>query len=126
MFPTSLKRAMAENKSAIEFAFDNLTDEKFVSEKEAMKFIKDECKKSNKESCYYPMKKYFFALDIDCDVMEGLEKGILTKTDAEKLMKISNKRDFGCDWEDVEDYIEDNFGCDFDATGECTNCGNCN
>lgn len=125
MFPTTIKKMKEENQSAIEFAFDNLTDEEFASEKEAMKFIKDECRKSNKESCYYPFKGYFFALDIDCDVLEGLEKGILIKSDAEKLMEISNKRDFGCDWEKIEIYLEDNFSCDFDTIGECTNCKNC-
>lgn len=126
MFATSLRRAEKEGQSAIEFAFDNLTDEQFDSEKEAFAFIKSECKKSNKESCYYPIKGYYFALDITCDVLEGLEKEIITKTDAEKLMKISDKRDFNCDWEEVEDYIEEKFGCDFNTTGECTNCGNCN
>ena len=71
------------------------------------------------------MNKYYFALDIPYDIMDGIKKGILCKSEALKLVKISESRGLNYEWEELMDLLDDKYPCNELINDVCINCGNC-
>jgi hypothetical protein len=134
MIASNFKKALkeAENKNGwypSVFVYENLSNEvEFTSEKEAFDYIKSSQKKSNPNAIYYPINGYYFAIDVDCDIIRGIKEGILKKSDALKLLKISKKRSYMTSYQDkkeIEDLLDEKFPCNSELHGMCNNCCNC-